>query len=131
MIALCNRQSTCWSIVVVDLLALLAVVTLGGTALAVEPPNIVLIMTDDQGIGDLGVNISKIAKRMDRTEVAEPYMELLRKMSAQALEVLNEVLKEIEIGYELVGDLPWTEIDFPEDHAKAENEILPRIHESA
>jgi phosphate transport system protein len=44
-------------------------------------------------IGDLAVNISKIAKRMDRTEVAEPYMELLTKMSAQALEVLRQGIK--------------------------------------
>lgn len=44
-------------------------------------------------------------------------------------EVLDEVLKEVPVGYELVGDLPWTEIDFPEDHEKAEKEILPRIHE--
>ncbi|RJQ46968.1 MAG: phosphate transport system regulatory protein PhoU [Gaiellales bacterium] len=44
-------------------------------------------------IGDLAVNIAKIAKRMDRSEVAEPYMEILRKMSAQALEVLRQGIK--------------------------------------
>lgn len=44
-------------------------------------------------IGDLAVNIAKISKRMDRAEVAEPYMELLRKMSAQALEVLRQGIK--------------------------------------
>ncbi|MBV9549263.1 MAG: phosphocholine cytidylyltransferase family protein [Alphaproteobacteria bacterium] len=27
-----------------------------------------------------------------------------------------------------IGDLPWTEIDFPEDLARAREEILPRIH---
>ncbi|MHB0915021.1 MAG: phosphate signaling complex protein PhoU [Thermoleophilia bacterium] len=44
-------------------------------------------------IGDLAVNIAKISKRMDRAEVSEPYMELLRKMSAQALEVLRQGIK--------------------------------------
>ena len=34
--------------------------------------------------------------------------------------VLNDLMKEAPIGYETVGDLPWTEIDFPEDleHAR-------------
>jgi choline kinase len=31
------------------------------------------------------------------------------------------------VGFEQVDDLPWTEIDFPEDLARAEQEILPRI----
>jgi choline kinase len=32
-----------------------------------------------------------------------------------------------EIGFERVDDLPWTEIDFPEDLERAEQEVLPRI----
>jgi phosphate transport system protein len=65
-------------------------------------------------IGDLGVNISKIAKRMDRTEVAEPYMELLRKMSAQALEVLRQGIKAYaDRDAELADSL--AEIDEPID----------------
>lgn len=44
-------------------------------------------------IGDLAVNIAKIAKRIDYTEGAEQYFELLRKMSAQALEVLRQGIK--------------------------------------
>lgn len=44
-------------------------------------------------VGDLAVNIAKIAKRMERAEAANPYMELLRKMSAQALEVLRQGIK--------------------------------------
>ncbi|MBE0429048.1 MAG: phosphate signaling complex protein PhoU [Thermoleophilia bacterium] len=40
-------------------------------------------------IGDLAVNIAKIAKRLERTEGSEPFMDLLRKMSAQSLEVLR------------------------------------------
>ncbi len=44
-------------------------------------------------IGDLAVNIAKIAKRLERTSAAEPYFDLLRKMSAQALEVLRQGIK--------------------------------------
>jgi choline kinase len=33
------------------------------------------------------------------------------------------------IGFERVDDLPWTEIDFPEDLERAEHEVLPRIAE--
>ncbi len=44
-------------------------------------------------IGDLAVNIAKISKRIERTEAAEPYFEILRKMSAQALEVLRQGIK--------------------------------------
>jgi choline kinase len=31
------------------------------------------------------------------------------------------------VGFERVDDLPWTEIDFPEDLQRAEREVLPRI----
>jgi len=31
------------------------------------------------------------------------------------------------VGFERVDDLPWTEIDFPEDLERAEQEVLPRI----
>jgi choline kinase len=34
-----------------------------------------------------------------------------------------------EVGFERVDDLPWTEIDFPEDLKRAEREVLPRIVE--
>ncbi len=44
-------------------------------------------------VGDLAVNIAKIAKRMERTEAAEPFLELLQKMSSQALEVLRQGIK--------------------------------------
>jgi choline kinase len=49
------------------------------------------------------------------------------KVRVEYEDVLNEVLKEIPIGYERVGGIPWTEIDFPEDAEKAEKVILPRI----
>lgn len=36
-------------------------------------------------------------------------------------------LAQREVGFERVDDLPWTEIDFPADLARAEQEVLPRI----
>jgi choline kinase len=36
-------------------------------------------------------------------------------------------LAQREVGFERVDDLPWTEIDFPEDLERAEHEVLPRI----
>ena len=65
-------------------------------------------------IGDLAVNIAKIAKRMDRSEVAEPYMEILRKMSAQALEVLRQGIKSFADRDAKLAD-SLAEIDQPID----------------
>ncbi len=36
-------------------------------------------------------------------------------------------VRQCEVGYERVDDLPWIEIDFPEDLEKAEKEILPLL----
>lgn len=33
----------------------------------------------------------------------------------------------VPVGYERIGGLPWIEIDFPEDVARAEREILPKL----
>lgn len=32
-----------------------------------------------------------------------------------------------EVGFEAVDDLPWTEIDFPEDVVRAEEQVLPEV----
>jgi choline kinase len=42
-------------------------------------------------------------------------------------EAVELFLQKAKVGYEPVGDLPWTEIDFPEDIQKAETLILPRL----
>ena len=36
-------------------------------------------------------------------------------------------LSQRVVGFERIDDLPWTEIDFPEDLQRAEREVLPRI----
>lgn len=40
---------------------------------------------------------------------------------------LLEFFGSVQVGHEKIGGLPWTEIDFPEDVARAEREILPRL----
>ncbi len=42
-------------------------------------------------------------------------------------EVFRALFKVCGFGYELVGDLPWTEIDFPDDISKADQVIWPLI----
>jgi choline kinase len=42
-------------------------------------------------------------------------------------DALVEFFREVKVGHEVIGGLPWTEIDFPEDVKKAEREILPKI----
>lgn len=45
-------------------------------------------------------------------------------------EVYPELLARVVVGYEQVDGVPWTEIDFPEDVARAERDVLPRIREA-
>ena len=35
--------------------------------------------------------------------------------------------RDVKVGHEKIGGLPWTEIDFVEDVTKAEREVLPRL----
>ena len=42
-------------------------------------------------------------------------------------DALVEYFRAVKVGYEVIGGLPWTEIDFPEDVEKAEREILPKL----
>ena len=42
-------------------------------------------------------------------------------------EVYPELLARVEVGYERVDGMPWTEVDFPEDVVRAERDVLPRI----
>jgi choline kinase len=46
-------------------------------------------------------------------------------------EVYPELLADVEVGYEQVDGMPWTEIDFPADVERAERDILPRIEASS
>jgi choline kinase len=40
---------------------------------------------------------------------------------------LREFFEQVRVGYEPIGGLPWTEIDFQEDIVRAEREIVPQL----
>jgi choline kinase len=42
-------------------------------------------------------------------------------------ETYPELCERVEVGFERVDGMPWTEIDFAEDVVRAEREVLPRI----
>ena len=42
-------------------------------------------------------------------------------------DALRDFFQHVPVGHEKIGGLPWTEIDFPEDIARAERDILPRL----
>jgi choline kinase len=42
-------------------------------------------------------------------------------------DALLEYFRHVEVGYERIGGLPWTEIDFIEDVRRAELDVLPRL----
>src|SRR5438105_15694562 len=44
-------------------------------------------------------------------------------------DALLEFFGAVRGGHEKIGGLPWIEIDFPEDVARAERDILPKLEE--
>jgi L-glutamine-phosphate cytidylyltransferase len=42
-------------------------------------------------------------------------------------DALLEYFRDVKVGHEKIGGLPWTEIDFLEDVQKAELDVLPRL----
>lgn len=49
------------------------------------------------------------------------------KMDMEYEDALASFFQEIPVGYEKIGGLPWIEIDFPEDVARATSQILPDL----
>ena len=45
-------------------------------------------------------------------------------------DALMDFFRDVPVGAEKIGGLPWIEIDFPEDRERAEQEILPRLEGS-
>jgi choline kinase len=64
---------------------------------------------------------------------AEPLRDCLAEVVAREApeteyeEALDRLLRRVTVGYVDVSGLPWTEIDFPEDLRRAEEEVLPMI----
>lgn len=46
-------------------------------------------------------------------------------------DALEHFFREVLVGYEKIGGLPWIEIDFLEDLVRAENEVLPQIEKAS
>jgi choline kinase len=42
-------------------------------------------------------------------------------------DALREFFETVRVGFEKIGGLPWTEIDFPEDVMRAERDVLPKL----
>lgn len=42
-------------------------------------------------------------------------------------DALQDFFTDVRVGYERIGGLPWTEIDFQEDIDRAERDILPKL----
>ncbi len=42
-------------------------------------------------------------------------------------EVYPELLARVDVCFERIDDMPWTEIDFPDDIVRAERQVLPRF----
>jgi choline kinase len=42
-------------------------------------------------------------------------------------DALVEFFRDVKVGHEKIGGLPWTEIDFLEDVTKAERDVLPKL----
>lgn len=42
-------------------------------------------------------------------------------------DALLQFFREVKVGHEKIGGLPWTEIDFPEDVERAERDVLPKL----
>ena len=42
-------------------------------------------------------------------------------------DALVRFFRDVKVGHEKIGDLPWTEIDFIEDVTKAERDVFPKL----
>jgi choline kinase len=76
-----------------------------------------------EGVGFLKVRrtdcpslITSLKIHVDRGELDMEYENALR-----------EFFESVRVGFEKIGGLPWTEIDFPEDVTRAEREVRPKM----
>lgn len=65
---------------------------------------------------DTGALINSLKGHADRGELDMEYED-----------ALLEFFGAVRVGHEKIGGLPWIEIDFPQDVARAERDILPKL----
>jgi choline kinase len=75
-----------------------------------------------------GVGFLKVTRRDSESLVAamEPFVKK-GDLDMEYEDTWEAFFLAVPVGYEKVGGQPWIEIDFPEDIARAEQDILPRI----
>lgn len=77
-----------------------------------------------------GVAVGMLRVSAEAAEILRGILEEFIETGKDSLEyedAFRELAGEVPIGVVEVGDLPWVGIDFPEDLARARDEILPRI----
>lgn len=77
------------------------------------------VVGESVGFFKVGAAGGAVMKRILDSEIAAG------RLDQEHEEALNKALDEVPFGFEPVGDIPWTEIDFPEDVAKAEKLAAP------
>lgn len=77
-----------------------------------------------------GVGFLKVTRRDSEALVAamEPFV-TRGDLDMEYEDTWEAFFRAVPVRYEKVGGQPWIEIDFPEDIARAEREILPRMAE--
>ncbi len=77
-----------------------------------------------------GVGFLKVTRRDSEAMVAAMAPFVTRgELDMEYEDTWEAFFQAVPVGYETIGRQPWIEIDFPEDIARAEMEILPRITE--
>jgi choline kinase len=75
-----------------------------------------------------GVGFLKVSKKdLPLLEEALASLVTAGRHDADYENAIDLFLQKAVVGYEPVGSLPWTEVDFPEDIERAERQILPRL----
>ena len=77
-----------------------------------------------------GVGFLKVAK----TALPNLFQSVWERINQEHLDMeyedaLTSFFESTIVGFELIGGLPWIEIDFPEDVRRAQNDVLPDLHQ--
>jgi choline kinase len=73
------------------------------------------------GFLKLGAGAARVLRELLEIRVAAGHTNIEHE------EVYPELLERVEVGFERVDGMPWTEIDFPDDVTRAARDVLPRL----
>jgi choline kinase len=76
-----------------------------------------------EGVGFLRVGKQDVERIVDSLT---PYIDR-GEWNMEYEDALKEFFAEVKVGFERIGGLPWIEIDFAEDVARAERDIVPKL----